>query len=306
MNLKPYIYSYSKNENNFYIQRDDLIPYSFGGNKVRKNIYYFEEIISKNYTHVVTYGSSSSNHARIVANLAIQNNLKCTIITPLTEGDMTYNSTINNILQSKIVYTPLDKVKETIDGTLEELKAIGEEPYFIQGGGHGFLGTKAYVDSFKYINDFSSQHHIKFDYIFLASGTGATQAGLIIGNHLEKYESKIVGISIARNTSRGIEVIKSSMEEYFKTKYIDRNLEINFKDKYLCGGYGKFGNEISNCIDEYMQLYGIPLDPTYTGKAVYGMHEYLKEHEITNRNILFIHTGGLPLYFDYLKEKSDA
>ena len=48
--------------------------------------------------------------------------------------------------------------------------------------------------------------------------------------------------------------------------------------------------------------YGIPLDETYTGKAFTGMTEYIKKENITGKNILFIHTGGTPLFFDVLKE----
>ena len=47
-----------------------------------------------------------------------------------------------------------------------------------------------------------------------------------------------------------------------------------------------------------LNLYGIPLDETYTGKAFMGMSEYI--YEISDKNILFIHTGGTPLFFDAL------
>ena len=46
---------------------------------------------------------------------------------------------------------------------------------------------------------------------------------------------------------------------------------------------------------------GIPLDPTYTGKAFWGMLQYLKDHGIRGKRILFLHTGGTPLFFDLLK-----
>src|SRR5699024_5694235 len=145
------------------------------------------------------------------------------------------------------------------------------------------------------------------DYIFLASGTGATQAGLIIGKELEQYSSTIIGLSVARESLRGSSVIKDSIEEYYN-KYKEQNapkLDIIFKDNYLSGGYGEYNSQIEKSIEEYMSLYGIPFDPTYTGKAVYGMHEYLEGNEIKNKNILFIHTGGTPLYFNYIREKSD-
>ena len=44
---------------------------------------------------------------------------------------------------------------------------------------------------------------------------------------------------------------------------------------------------------------GLPLDPTYTGKAFWGMKEYLEKNNVIGKKILFIHTGGTPLYFDY-------
>ena len=60
------------NNNKFFIKRDDLLPISFGGNKVRKAILFFEELEEKCCDCVVTYGSSSSNHCRIIANIAAQ------------------------------------------------------------------------------------------------------------------------------------------------------------------------------------------------------------------------------------------
>ena len=42
----------------------------------------------------------------------------------------------------------------------------------------------------------------------------------------------------------------------------------------------------------------MPLDGTYTGKAFYGMKQYIGEHGLQGKNILFLHTGGTPLFFD--------
>ena len=52
-----------------------------------------------------------------------------------------------------------------------------------------------------------------------------------------------------------------------------------------------------------MMRYGIALDPTYTGKAFNGMTEYIENTSISGKNILFIHTGGTPLFFDYLDKR---
>ncbi|NLM60309.1 MAG: 1-aminocyclopropane-1-carboxylate deaminase, partial [Clostridium sp.] len=51
---------------------------------------------------------------------------------------------------------------------------------------------------------------------------------------------------------------------------------------------------------------GIPMDTTYVGKAYWGMKEYIKKNEIAEKNILFIHTGGTPLFFDDLGDIADV
>ena len=67
---------------NLYIKREDLIPYSFGGNKARKGLLFFKEIDKGGYDCVVTYGSSHSNHCRIIANMAAARKMKCYLISP--------------------------------------------------------------------------------------------------------------------------------------------------------------------------------------------------------------------------------
>ena len=49
---------------------------------------------------------------------------------------------------------------------------------------------------------------------------------------------------------------------------------------------------------------GIALNTTYTGKAFYGMLDYIEKNHIKNKNVLFINTGGLPLFFDDMEELS--
>ena len=48
---------------------------------------------------------------------------------------------------------------------------------------------------------------------------------------------------------------------------------------------------------------GIPLDPVYTGKAYRGMLADLDGAARENENVLFLHTGGAPLFFEYLGKK---
>lgn len=301
------LYQFEKGDNNYFIKRDDLIPFSFGGNKARKAFLFFEEITKGNYDCVVTYGSSSSNHCRIISNLAMKHNISCYIISPEEGFKNTYNNKLIKILGAKIILTSIEFVHETIDNTLNTLKNEGHNPYFIEGGGHGNIGTQAMVGCYKEIYEFERLNNLKFDYIFFASGTGTTQAGLLSGKLLFCDEAKLIGISIARKIPRGRNIIIESIKNYLNSiciKYSDDFIEheTEFVDSYIEGQYGLSSREIFESIKHVFCEYGIPLDSTYTGKAFLGMLHYVKEKKIKDKNILFLHTGGTPLFFNDLEE----
>lgn len=291
------------NDNSIFMKRDDLIPFSFGGNKARKAKLFFEYLESQKSGCVVTYGSSSSNHCRIVANFAASKGLKCIIISPIETSEPTYNRQMMELFGTEIISCKVSEVKDTIDGELSRLTKDGYNPYFIEGGGHGNLGTKAYIEAYEEIRTFELENNIKFDYIFHVSGTGTTQAGLVCGKLLNKDDKRIIGISNARKNPYGGQVVLDSVNSYLE--YIgEENVgseAIDFIDDYVLDGYGAYNNEVLELIRHVLIEEGIPLDTTYTGKGFWGMKEYIKENQITGKNILFIHTGGTPLFFDDLE-----
>lgn len=291
------------NDNTIFMKRDDLFPFSFGGNKARKAKLFFEDLESQKSDCVVTYGSSSSNHCRIVANLAASKGLKCIIISPVETSKITFNSQIMELFGAEIISCKVSEVKHTIDGELSRLTNEGYKPYFIQGGGHGNLGTKAYIEAYEEIRTFELENNIKFDYIFHTSGTGTTQAGLVCGKLINGDDRQIIGISNARNNPYGGQVVLDSINSYLGHigKESVGSEVINFIDDYVLDGYGTYNNEVIEVIREVLIEDGIPLDTTYTGKGLWGMKEYIKENQIAGMNILFIHTGGTPLFFDDLE-----
>lgn len=320
--------------NVIYIKRDDLIPFSFGGNKARKAACFYREIQEEKPDVIMTYGSNASNHCRIIANLAAALGLPCHIISSGEEehgtgGRELFNRVLVRQFGALVETVPVEEVHDTIERRLEEYREQGMVPYFIQGGGHGNAGTQSYVDAFSEIRRQEKELGVSFPYLFHASGTGSTQAGLICGKELQKAPEKIVGISIARPCPRGRDVVRESVLDYFrmldekeaerkaadlsassgedgsrqergKAESLFREEDLIFEDGYRLGGYGKSTQEEEDCIRELMLREGIPMDTTYVGKAFFGMLQYLKEHDIRGEEILFLHTGGTPLFFDRL------
>lgn len=287
--------------NHLWIKREDLLPFSFGGNKARKAELFFREIDRGQYDCVVSYGSSSSNHCRIVANACCRRHLDCYIVSPLEASEATFNSRMMALFGAGIITVPVECVHDTIENKLAELKKAGRKPFFIPGGGHGNTGTEAYVQCYDEIRQYEAENQVHFDAIFHASGTGTTQAGLVCGRLLHGDQTQIIGISIARKNPRGRNVVVESVREYCAGRIREDAVQeaVCFLDEYT-EGYGKDDQEVLQTIEHVLRTYGIPMDMTYTGKAFTGMTKYIEN--IRGKNLLFIHTGGTPLFFDCLRK----
>jgi D-cysteine desulfhydrase len=288
--------------NRLFVKREDLLPFSFGGNKARKAELFFREVEAGAHDCVVTYGSGSSNHCRVVANHCARMKIPCFVIAPLEASSPTFNSQLIHLFGARVVTVPVKEVHDTIENTLADLRKSGKTPYFIPGGGHGDLGTEAYARCYREIAGQERDLGVCFDYIFLASGTGTTQAGLVCGLLHANDSRRIVGISIARRNPYGRDVVLDSIRSYLGDKIPEATIReaTVFLDDFIAGGYGQNAGELASTVETVLCSFGIPLDTTYTAKAFRGMETFLCENGVSGRNILFLHTGGTPLFFDAL------
>lgn len=278
---------------------------ALGGNKARKLQYYLTDAAKSNYNHIVTYGTAQSNHCRVAAVAAAMWGFPCTLILAQPQELPVYNGNyfLFHLLNAQVTWSEIEQVSATIDGELNRIKTKGDRPYFIPGGGHGYWGTHAYFQAYRELEKQKRKLGIHFDYIFFASGTGSTQAGLVIGNkRLCNRDEKIIGISIARNSGKGAPIILECISQYLKQAKLNLHIDdtdITFIDDYIGKGYADIYPEVIATIKQVAAKTGVILDPVYTGKAFFGMLDFLEKRGIKGKRILFIHTGGAPLLFYY-------
>lgn len=288
-----------------FIKRDDLIPFSFGGNKVRIAQEYYADMDAKGKNCMIGYGNARSNLCRVLANMSYARQGVCHIISPSEDNGSRIETSNSRIVKScgSIVHL-VDKssVTDAVEAVIAECEEAGFSSYYMYGDKYGkgneAVPVRAYVKVYNEIQQQCNEMGIKFDTIFLATGTGMTQAGLVAGRQLSGGSERIVGISVARKKEQEIQILLSYVKAYFDS--IDVNMatgDIEVVDNYLCGGYGQYDDNITSTIRNMFLMEGIPLDPTYTGKAFYGMLQTIIKEKITG-NVLFIHTGGTPLFFD--------
>lgn len=294
------------NNNQFFIKRDDLLPFSFGGNKFRISKEFILDMRRKKKTCMIGYGSCSSNLVRVLANMCATENIPCyMIISGNSKEDITINQKIAITCGAKMFFCDKSNVAETVEDVFNRCIQDGYDPYYINGNKYGKGNECTPINAYKKAYCEIIQQINTLDYIFLPVGTGMTQAGLIAGKLSKNGKEKIIGISVARSEENEKEIIKRSLSNYLQSNEnteLDDN-EIIIDDSFLFGGYGQYNEDIVDCINTSINQYGIFLDPVYTGKAFYGMLQYIKRNNIRNKKIMFIHTGGTPLYIDFLNKK---
>ena len=77
-------------------------------------------------------------------------------------------------------------------------------------------------------------------------------------------------------------------------------------DEYVGPGYSLPTPQMAEAVKMLARLEGILMDPVYTGKTMAGLIDlvrkgYFKKEE----NILFVHTGGSPALYVYIKDILD-
>lgn len=292
----------TNNNQDMYVFRDDLYPFLGGGNKGRKIDSIAKDIVVKGSTAIVTTGGINSNHCRVTAIYAAQNNMKCTLVLHGDENTFYKQQGNSQIMQdtgAKLVFVKdSTEISTRMDSAMQAYTDTNETPYYLWGGGHSIVGAKAYIDAVAELADYRDKTGWSPRYIFLASGTGSTQAGIMAG--LDKYKfdnTTVIGISIARSRKNA----EMTVSDFYKKVCFEFNIEPQQKtiviDDYLYGGYEQYNSGISTLSKNSLKQFGFILDTTYTAKAFYGMQNYLLNNNISSP-VLFWHTGGL---LNYLK-----
>lgn len=131
----------------------------------------------------------------------------------------------------------------------------------------------------------------------MATGSGGTQAGLILGRTLYEIQSPVFGISVSESSSYFCEKISRILVEFNAEYHYPLKItpaDIRVLDDYVGAGYGCADRPLLEFIKHVARTEAVLLDPVYTGKAFFGMvKEIQKGHFGRHARILFIHTGGV-------------
>lgn len=281
------------------VVRDDIFPFVGGGSKARKAIAYEKFLREGQYNAVVTCGGIQSNHNRAMALMCAKNGWKCHLCIQGAEERFLSekgNALLDRLSGAECELICPEDTAESMDRAMAKLKSSGYNPYYVIGGGHNLPGGTCFVDAVRELKCQCDQQGYKPDYVFLASGTGSTQAGIVVGLELVGWgDVKCIGISVARQLERGKQVVAdfANMLAGHYGLIKDFTDSIFFNTDYLYGGYERFTPEMKAFLEEATAHTGLVFSTTYSGKGFYGMMKEIEKNGLRDKKIVFWHTGGL-------------
>lgn len=301
---------------NLYLKRDDFSGRNlFGGNKVRKLEYLMGDAMKQGCEYVFTYGATQSNHAMQTAAACRVCGLKPILylvaLVPVKEEDIRANLLIDKIFGAEIHIVNLNPGETEEDAEersflmakehMEELIAKGHKCYDIPMGGASYIGSTAFIEGYIEMIEQMNQVHASVDYIFHATGTGGTLAGLIAGNRLLNSPAKIISINVSYKEDSYLTKVTKLANEALKhigAEVVVEKSDLHTDLNFYAPGYEKPNDAATKAIRYLAQTEGILIDPVYTGKAFSGLIEYLSSGKVDKGStVVFWHTGGATALF---------
>jgi D-cysteine desulfhydrase len=287
-----------------WIKRDDQTGLAGGGNKTRKLEYLVAAAQEQGSDHLITMGAVQSNHCRQTAAAAAHFGLGCSLVLRGEQPEqITGNILLDRLLGAHLYFSNGRHVAHIVEKVAGELRAMGRTPFVIPYGGSNVVGATAYVHAVEELMTQLEEMQLNLDFIVMASSSGGTQAGLVLGKKVFGLRTQILGISVdhvAESLRAQVGALATATATHIGlgTPSLIDDVEVN--DDYVGEGYGILGEPEREAIQMVGSLEGILLDPVYTGRAMAGLIDLVRWGAFTRgQRILFWHTGGMPALFAY-------
>lgn len=259
---------------NLFIKRLDLLEHPVNGNKWYKLKYNIKKARDLELNSLITFGGAFSNHLYAFAKASVAYGFRG---IAYIRGDKMDNNnpTLRFLDQSGIEYYFVDRETYRTKSSPEFISAIKQkhpDSWVIPEGGsnrEGFRGVKE-------ILDFNESN---YDLLCVSAGTGCTAAGIV---------------SMSKTQVQVFPALKGGFMESNIRAYLSEQKPFVVKEDYNFGGFARTNETLITFINEFYNKTGIPLDPIYNGKMMYGILDQIRNGAFKpNTNIMAIHTGGL-------------
>lgn len=286
-----------------WIKRDDQTGLAGGGNKARKLEFLVAEAQAHGAKMLITAGAAQSNHARQTAAAAARFGLECSLVLAgESPQQINGNLLLDVLLDAELVWAGDQPVDQVLQETFDQAWSNGRRPYLIPIGGSNPVGAAGYVEA---MAEFMEQG-IEVDRIVVATSSGGTLAGMVVGSAMHGYGGALSAIRVGKYEQTEPKTLQDLAEGTADLVGCTAELpldRVEINNDYLGPGYGVVTNLEREAIHLFAQQEGILLDPVYTGRAAAGMIDLIQKGTIgADERVLFWHTGGTPALFAYAEQ----
>lgn len=270
------------------VRRDDLIDTELSGNKFYKLFFNLRDARTQGFTQLLSFGGAYSNHLYALAaagkrygfsTLGVVRGERPTQLSPTLHDAEAWGMQL--IFISRESYR-----NKTEPELIADLQAKYGAFYLIPEGGANLAGARGMQ-----VVGRALEQQLKGDYtaVCIACGTGTSLAGLAVG--IDKAKPA-VGFSVLRGEG---DLGSAVAETYHQLNTLEEAANWRLITGFHAGGYGKkHPSYLSQFWQEIERDTGIPFDPLYTVKMLWGINVLAQQgYWSRGARIVAIHTGGL-------------
>ena len=268
-----------KKDLQLFIKREDRLHPIVSGNKWRKLKYILQHAIETKHDHLISMGGVWSNHLHALAWVGKELGLRT---TGIIRGELP-DEKPSTLIEVEEWGMQLEFVSRLEFRKLREFHEHDSEPaehyngYWIPEGGANKLALRG-------VAEVVNEIELSFDTIALACGTGTTLAGIA---SVLPADKNTIGFAVLKGASFLQDDVRALLKDYDQ-----KNWSINLD--YHFGGFAKTDQKLFSFMEDFEKQTGIPLEPVYTGKMLYGLFDLIKQDMFeSGQKIIAIHTGGL-------------
>jgi D-cysteine desulfhydrase family pyridoxal phosphate-dependent enzyme len=284
-----------------WVKREDCSGLGLGGNKVRKLDFLLGSATAGDV--VITFGALQSNHARQTAAACARLGLEChLILSPVVPRHDELYTTSGNVLVDRLLGAHLHVTDDPVR-TFEQVAAAleGRTTWVIPAGGSDASGALGYVAAAEEWTRQSREMGAEPTVVVVASSTGGTQAGTLVGLKRVSARARVIGVGVYQSPEATCEAVATLAAGAAAELGIGPPAPsaIEVTGEFLGEGYGIPTPEMVKALALFARTEGLVLDPVYSGKAAAALVALARRGDLASERVLFIHTGGAPGLFAY-------
>jgi D-cysteine desulfhydrase len=285
-------------------KRDDLTGAGLGGNKLRGLEFLIADALARGCDCLVTGAGPQSNWTMLAAlaclRYGIEPHIVCYGAAPERDEG---NLRLHRWLGVDVRFTGIadrSSVDAGIEAATRRLRAAGRRPYPVPRGGATALGALGYLRASRELAAQLAMLGRPPAGLWLATGSGGTQAGLVAGAACARAAYQVVGVTVSRTAAecrgqvRRLAVAAAELGGLDGVPGVIGEPEV--RDGWIGPGYGIGSQAGQDAARLVAVTEGVFLDPVFAAKAMAALIAECRAGRLSGPQI-FLVSGGAPTLF---------